>query len=405
MPITASRVFRPPFRGFLAARAVSLFGTSMSTVALAFGVLGASGDAADLGIVLAANLGPGLLLLLVGGAVADRFPRRAVLVAANLGAGLTQAGVAAVLLTGNYHLAVVSGLALVNGALEAFASPALRGIVAELVPAADLHKANSVLASTRNAVRIVAPVLAGVVTAAVGGGWAVAVDAGSFLVAAALLARLPVDTRGPRGRGSLLPDIRHGWREFRARPWVWSTSLSFCLVNLINVGPWMVLGPALVAERGGAAAWGLVLGVRAIGLLTMSVLVYRVVLSRPLRAGALAGAFGGLPLIALGTGADLPVLMACAFVAALGFAVSGVTWETALQQHVPRDVLSRVSSYDDLLSFGAIPVGLLLVGPAAGRWGADAVTLVCGVAYAVAVLLPLTSRSVRELGSASPPAG
>ncbi|WNV86353.1 MFS transporter [Umezawaea sp. Da 62-37] len=397
MPIT---VLSPPFRRFLAARFVSLFGTSMSTVALAFGVLDASGRAADLGIVLAANLGPGLLLLLVGGAVADRFSRRTVLVVANLGAGLTQAGVAVVLLTGNYHLALVTGLALVNGALEAFASPALRGIVAELVPAADLPKANSLLASTRNAVRIVAPVLAGAVTVAFGGGWAIAVDAGSFLAAAALLAGLPIGTRAPRGRGSLLPDIRHGWREFRARPWVWSTSLSFCLVNLINVGPWMVLGPALVTERGGAAAWGLVLGIRAVGLLAMSVVMYRVVPRRPLRAGALASAFGGLPLIALGTGADLPVLMVCAFVAALGFTVSGVTWETALQQHVPQDVLSRVSSYDDLLSFGAIPVGLLLVGPAADRWGAEAVTLVCGLVFAVAVLLPLTARSVRELGSA-----
>jgi MFS family permease len=373
----------------------------MSSVALAFGVLDASGGAADLGIVLAANIGPGLLLLLVGGAVADRFSRRTVLVIANLGAGLAQAGVAAVLLTGNYSLLLVSCLALVNGVMEAFASPALRGIVPELVPPADLQRANSLLASTRNATRIFGPVIAGVVAAAFGGGWAIAADALSFLIAAAFLARLPA-SRVPAARGSLLPDIRDGWREFRSTPWVWSTALSFCLVNLVNVGPWQVLGPLLTKEHSGEAAWGLVLGVRAIGLLAMSALMYRLVLSRPLRAGALAGAIGGLPLIALGIHADLPVLMACAFVGALGFALSGITWDTALQQHVPRDVLSRVSSYDDLLSFSSIPLGLLLVGPAAAKWGAETVTLVCGIAFVVAALVPLAVRSVRDLPAVVP---
>lgn len=382
----------PHFRTFLTARLVSYLGSSMSTVALAFGVLGASGQPADLGIVLAANIGPQLALLLVGGAVADRFSRRTLLVVANLGAGLAQAGVAAVLLTGSYSLLAVAALALVNGVLEAFASPALRGIVPELVPPADLGRANSLLASTRHGVRILGPALAGVIAAVAGGGWAVAVDALSFLVAAAFLTRLPA-TRASGARGSLLPDIRDGWREFRSRRWVWTAALSFCLVNLANVGAWQVLGPALT----GPAAWGLVLSVRATGLLLMSLLMYRITPRHPLRLGALIGATGGLPLVALGMDAALPVLVACAFVGALGFAVSGVVWDTALQRHVPGEVLSRVASYDDLLSFGAIPLSLLLVGPAAATWGAEAVTLVCGAVCAVSAVSPLAVREFRDL--------
>jgi hypothetical protein len=80
--------------------------------------------------------------------------------------------------------------------------------------------------------------------------------------------------------------------------------------------------------------------------------------------------------------------------------MSGITWDTALQQHVPRDVLSRVASYDDLLSFSSVPVGLLLVGPAAAKWGAETVTLVCGMVFVVAALLPLGVRSVRNLPAA-----
>ncbi len=380
------------FRTFLVARLVSYLGSSMSVVALAFGVLGASGRPSDLGIVLAASFGPHLVLLLVGGVVADRFSRRSVLVVANLGAGLAQAGVAAVLLTGHYSLLAVSALALVNGSLEAFASPALRGIVPELVAPADLGRANSVLASTRNGTRILGPVLAGLVAAAAGGGWAIAVDALSFLVAAALLTRLPASRTSP-ARGNLLPDLRVGWHEFRSRRWVWTAALSFCLFNLANVGVWQVLGPSLT----GPAAWGLVLSVRAVGLLVMSLLVYRVVLRHPLRVGALISATGGFPLVALGLDAALPVLVAAAFVGALGFAAWGVAWDTALQQHVPGDVLSRVSSYDDLLSFGSIPLSLLLVGPAATAWGAEAVALVCGVLCAVSAVAPLAVREFRDL--------
>ncbi|HWO65874.1 MAG TPA: MFS transporter [Umezawaea sp.] len=380
------------FRTFLAARAVSYLGSSMSAVALAFGVLGASGRPADLGIVLAASFGPHLALLLVGGAVADRFPRRAVLVVANLGAGLAQAGVAAVLLTGRYSLLVVSVLALVNGVLESFASPALRGIVPELVPPAEVRRANSLLASTRHGTRIAGPAVAGVIASVSNGGWAIAVDALTFLVAAAFLTRLPA-TPGSAGSGSLLPDIRDGWREFRSRRWVWTAALAFCVFNLANVGAWQVLGPALT----GPAAWGLVLSVRAVGLLVMSLLMYRVSPPHPLRTGALIAATGGFPLVALGVDAPLPALVGCAFVGAMGFATWGVVWDTALQQHVPAGVLSRVASYDDLLSFGSIPLSLLLVGPAAAAWGPEAVALVCGVVCALSSVAPLVVREFRDL--------
>jgi MFS family permease len=387
-----------PFRWFLAARLVSFLGTSMSTVALAFGVLGASGRTSDLGIAMAANIGPSLLLLLVGGAVADRFSRRSVLVVANLGAGLAQAGVAAVLLTGHYSLVAIAVLALANGSMRSFASPALRGIVPDLVPADDLRRANSALASSQNATRIFGPVLAGVIAAAASGGWAIAADALSFLVAAAFLTRLPATARASTGRGSLLPDIRHGWREFRARRWVWTTALAFCVFNLANVGAWQVLGPVLT----GPVAWGLVLSVRAVGLLLMSLLMSRISPRHPLRVGALVVATGGLPLVALGLDAAIPVLAACAFVAALGSAVWGVVWDTALGQHVPGDVLARVASYDDLLSFASIPLGLLLVGPAATVWGAGTVTLVCGIVVAASSLAPLTVRSFRDLPARPP---
>lgn len=394
---THSPLLRQPFAGFFLARLVSLLGSAMAPVALAFGVLDVAGGLSDLGIVLAAQVGPQLVLLLVGGAIADRFSRRNVLIVANLGAGLTQAGVAVVLLSGSYSLPLVAGLSLLTGALEAFASPALRGIVPELVPPDYLQRANSVLASTRNASRILGPALAGLIVVTFGSGWALAVDALSFLLAVPFLFSSEIASKTPPARGSLLPDIRAGWHVFCSTPWVWSMTLSFCFVNLFNVGPWQVLGPAIVKEQTSEAAWGVLLSLRAVGLLAMGLVMYKLVFQHPLRAGALAGSTGALPLMALGLHASLPTLIACTVIGALGLTVSGVTWETALGQHVPHDVLSRVASYDDLFSYAAVPVSLLLIGPASAWWGSRNVALLCSAGYAAATLAPLLVPSVRAL--------
>lgn len=180
------------FRWFFAGRLASLTGSAMTPVALAFAVLDASGRIGDLAVVLAAQSVPMLVLLLVGGVVADRVPRGAVLVVANTGAGLTQAATAYVLVGGGYALGTVVVLVALNGACAAFTMPALSGIVTELVPAGGLQRANSLLAVSRGAVRVVGPGLAGIVVATAGGGWALAVDAAGHLVA-------PGTRPGPRG--------------------------------------------------------------------------------------------------------------------------------------------------------------------------------------------------------------
>ncbi|AGL19005.1 MFS transporter [Actinoplanes sp. N902-109] len=392
-----SPLHRPNFRWFFAGRLVSLLGSSMAPVALAFAILDASHRTADLGIVLAARMIPLLALLLVGGAVADRFPRRTVLLVANLGAGATQATVAVILLTGRYQLLLVVVLEFLNGALDAFTGPALRGVLPELVPQDQLRKANSLLSSTRNATKILGPTAAALIVAGAGSGTAIAFDALTFLLAAAFLTpiRLPGRVRGTSS--TLLLDIRTGWHEFRTRQWVWAVVLSSALMNLFQTGTWQVLGPQLTRQTSGATAWGLVLSARGLGLLLMSTLMYRLVFRHLLRAGQLASVLGALPLLALGWHAHAPWLIAAALVAGLGSSLSAISWDTSLQEHVPPDKLSRLSSYDDLLSFAVIPLGQLTVGPLAGRFGGFAVAGCAGALYAVAAVASLLSRQVRDL--------
>ncbi|GAA2136440.1 MFS transporter [Kitasatospora kazusensis] len=377
---------------------MSLLGSSLAPVALAFAVLDASRSPGDLGIILAARMVPLLAFLLVGGATADRFSRRTVLVYANLGSALTQGGVAALLLTGHYSLLLVASLEVLSGVLAAFTTPALRGVVPQLVGKAQLRQANALLGSTSNATKVLGPSLSGILVVAAGSGPAIAFDALTYLLAAGCLARLSLPAGATTSRPSaVLTDIRDGWTEFRRIPWVWVVTVSSCLMNLVQTGTWQILGPTLTKQISGEATWGFVLSARGIGLLVMSTLMYRLMVRHLLRLGQLMSALGALPLLVLGTHLSAPWMIAAAFTAGLGSSVSGISWDTSLQEHVPAHVLSRVSSYDDLLSYIAIPIGQLSVGPFAQTFGGFTVITTTGIAYAAVAVIPLASTAVRRL--------
>lgn len=110
-----------------------------------------------------------------------------------------------------------------------------------------------------------------------------------------------------------------------------------------------------------------------------------------------AVAFGGAPMIALGVEPVLVAGAVAAFAAGFGIQLVGLSWDLAMQEHVPDEMLSRAYSYDMLGSFVAIPVGQLIVGPLAAVFGVEEVMLVAGIAYAALALATLASRSVRDL--------
>jgi MFS family permease len=396
---TALLLARRDFRWFLTGQTVSLLGSAMAPVALAFAVLAASHDkATDLGVVLTAHMIPMLVFLLIGGATADRFARRTVLVWSNLGSGLTQGTVAALLLTGHFSLAPVALLELLNGILAAFTTPALRGFVPELVGRNQIQQANALLSSIRNATKIFGPSLSGILVAVTGGGPAIAFDAATYLFAALCLRQLSTTSRPAKAaRSGILTDIREGWGQFIGLRWVWTVSATFCVVNLVQTGTWQILGPELTKKTSGTAAWGFVLSARGTGLLLMSTLLTRLTIRRFLAFGQLMSALGAVPLLVLGARLHAPFLIAAAFVAGLGSAVASVSWDTSLQEHVPAHALSRVCSFDDLLSYAAIPIGQLGVGFLAAAYGGFRVATVAGVVYVVAAGFPLLFRPVRRL--------
>ena len=391
-----------PFRIFFIGRSVSLLGSAMGPVALALALLVQGASAVELGVVLAAQVVPHLALSLLGGAIADRRSRRSVLVVSNVGAGLAQAGVAAVLIGGQLHLGALIVLSFVGGSMGAFLSPAQRGIVPELLPASDIVAGNSLLASAQSATRIVGPTAASLIVVSFGGGWAVALDALSYLVAGAVMARLPRSGRITAPARRLRADLAEGWSTFSHTRWILVTTVCIGLMNVITAGPWQILGPLLTQSNYGATTWGFALSCRAAGLLVMSLVMYRTSFTYLLRVSLLWGSLGGATLLALGLGQPIAIVLVLAFVSGAIYSLQGIAWESSLQQHVPPQMLSRISSYDEVVSYTAIPVGQLLVGPLAEQIGAATVTTWSAVLYGLASLAPLMVRQVRTLGAAQP---
>jgi len=388
------------FRRLLGAAAVSWFGDRMVTVALAFAVLAIDGSASSIGIVLAARTGAQLVCLLIGGVVADRVSRRALMVSADLSRLVTQGLLAGLVIAGTAEVWTVALLAGLGGAASGFFSPASVGLLPAIVGPERLQQANGLRATAMSAGEIGGPVLAGVLVAAVGAGWALAVDAATFGASAILLAGVRVPARAERAAASLWQEFREGWTIFRDTTWVWTFVLWASLAN-VTWGAWSVLGP-VVAQRdlGGAAAWGAINAALGVGALLGALGAIRQLPHRPILAAALTGftQIPALALLAAGAPAAPVALGALAF--GVGMMFGNAVWESALQRHIRPDALSRVSAYDWFGSFAFSPVGFAIWGPIAAGVGIGAALWISAAISVASTLALLCVRDVRELRSA-----
>jgi MFS family permease len=160
----------------------------------------------------------------------------------------------------------------------------------------------------------------------------------------------------------------------------------------------VVLGP-VVADRelGGPAAWGLIVAAGAAGFVVGGLVCLRLRPERYLLVGTTALLGLALPLLALASHQPTIVVAAASFASGFGVELFGVFWETALQQHVPLDRLSRVSAYDALGSFVFIPIGQTLAGPLAAAFGVEGTQLLCAAVVVTTTLACLATADVRGL--------
>ncbi|HTU78476.1 MAG TPA: MFS transporter [Solirubrobacteraceae bacterium] len=391
------------FRLLLVGQGASAVGDGIAPVALAFAVLDLTGSVGDLGLVLAAQSVPLLVFVLLGGVWSDRVSRGSVMLCSDLVRAGVQGGSAALLLTGAAGVWQLAALQALYGAARAFFGPAATGLVPETVDSDQLQQANGLMGVAENLARIVGPALGGVVVVAAGAGWGLACDGAAFLVSAVSLRMMRLAPLGPPERRGTLAELREGWRAFQSRTWLWVSVVSLTLIITVVFAPLYVLGPEVArAHLGGAGAWAAISTASGIGATVGGAVALRWWPRHPLRTGFLLTLAGEPVLLFLlaGPGPLAPIIV-FSLVSGMAATIFNVYWFTALQREVPQAELSRVSSWDQLGSYGLQPIGLVAVGPIAVAVGISTTLYAAGVLVLLLTGVVLSMPAVRNFTSPS----
>jgi MFS family permease len=394
------------FRLLWLGRVSSAIGDAIVPVALAFAVLSIDRSATALGGVLAAFTVARVVFTLAGGVVGDRLSRRTIMVACDLVRAAVQALVATLLLTHHMTLALFVACEAVVGTASAFFGPAADGLVPQTLGDGDLQAANALLGVSRNTLNVFGPALSGLLVGLAGPGYVFAIDAVSFVLSAAFVAQLDVDAPARAPFESFAAELRDGFREVTGRAWVRAPLVGFAISNVMFAS-FLVLGPpvflAHVAHP--KASWGLVSACGSVGAIVGALASVKLAPRRPLY-----GAFVSSTLIAIPIASLARPLPWEAIALAWGFGMGSIAlantwWETALQRLIPAHVYARVRSYDVLVSFVFMPVGMVAFGPVANTVGYERTLLAAAAIVAVtnvAVAFVPSVRAVTGEATAAP---
>ncbi len=401
---TFSSLSVPNYRKYFTGQAISLVGTWMQTTAQSWLVLTVTHSATDLGLVVALQTLPVLLLGPYGGVVADRVDKRRLMVVLQSAMGVQALVLGVLVLAGVVTFVDICVLAVVLGLNNCFENPARQAFVLEMVGAGDLRNAVSLNSTLVNAARAVGPAIAGLFIATVGTGWCFVANAVSFVAVVVSLVTMDVRALEPsppteRRRGQL----REGLRYVARTPELGIPLLMMGLVGMLAYEFQVTLPVA--AQRvfhGGSESYGLMTAAMGIGaaagglvsaargrtgirpLVVTAVLFGVVILATALSPDA-AVAYGALVLVGF---------------ASVTFLAMG---NSTLQLAAEPQLRGRVMALWSVAFLGSTPIGGPLIGWVSARAGAR-VGLGVGAAscLAAAALGLFALRSRRARGSAPP---
>jgi MFS transporter, DHA3 family, macrolide efflux protein len=353
---------RPDFRRLYLAVAASELGDSLHYIALMWFALDVGGPLGVIAVRLADSI-PAIVFGLHGGIAADRWSRKRLMVGADLVRGIVLIPIAVAGLAGSLPLwGLIVAAAVLETATSYFA-PAYGATVPSLVERANVQNANALVQATAQALSI--------------GGWAVAaalltfmpvsvffgVNALSFLVSAALIARLRHgEERDPHAPA---PRAREGFAAIRPHPVLVAAVVGLGVAVTITAGTWIAGVPTLVRDtlHHGAGGFSIVMTGYAAGSILAGLALARIPIRRKARASLIAWIMylPGYGLLALAT--SLPLAIAGAICAGAGQSTSLVLLNSAAQEEIPDGLLGRVLGLISLTHRGAHATGLILVSP------------------------------------------
>jgi MFS family permease len=380
-------------------QSISLVGDGVYTVALALETLRIDNHPLALSLVLAARLLPTVLLLVAGGVIVDRIPRRLAMLASDSTRGVAVAVVAVLVTLGTLQIWELVVISAVFGAADALFYPAATAVTPEILPA-DLLLQGSALNHTSQTVSqmLIGPALGGLVVATLGYQWGFAIDAASFAVSAGCVIAMSSRPRPEPSGHSPLTDAREGLRYVRSQRWLWVSLLGAGLANFAAFSPLSVLVPLLVRDvlLQGPLALGLVLAAGGVGGGVAAILVARFGAPRLRITLMWAGwAISAASIVGLSFAPNVWFVGAFAFIITGTLMYGNVLWFPIMQEIVPPELLGRASSVDWLVSLSLSPLGVLVSGALAGVIGTRD-TMLAGGCIALALCGFLFVPGVRD---------
>lgn len=351
---------------------ISNVGTWMQRVAQDWLVLTqlTHNNATAVGVVMALQFGPMLLLLPVTGLAADLLDRRKLLLATQAAMGALAFGLGILTVAGLVQLWQVYLFAFLHGCVAAFDAPARQTFVSELVGDADLSNAVALNSTSFHAARMIGPAVAGVLIAAVGSGWVFLINGVSFAAVLCSLGLLRIDDlhrkdRVPRTRGSLVEGFRYVWN----RPDLKAVLLMLFLIGTFGLNfPIFISTMSVTVFHAGAGRYGLLTSAMAIGSVVGALLSAR--RAQPRQALLLTGA------AIFGLGCTLAAIMPNVWLFGLLLAVIGISAQTfnttansAVQLSTEPAMRGRVMAIFLAIALGGTPFGAPIVGWVADHFG------------------------------------
>lgn len=382
------------------ARFISNYGNGLGPIAIAFGVLALpNGSANLLGIALGSTAVCFLLMAPFGGVIADKYGRARMV-------GLTDMLAGIVLFIQVYFFAIgdvtLLVLILVNGAfgiLWGVFWPAFAGVLPSVLPEEALQKGNAINSLVANAGIILGAASAGFLVSGFGAATALAIDAISFFVSGVMIFTFRhVTPRAEVTENTVFDDLKHGWQVFRSFRWIVVIVISFSFIVMCWAAAESVLGPLIALEHfNGPKSWSLVITAESAGLIVGALIALKIKPKFPMRFLMLSSFTITFYIWTMAKPQSLALIAFGAFLFGITLDLWGTLWSTALQRKVPRDSLSRVSSFDAMGSMIFKPVGLAIAAPLSVLFGIDNFLLILAGITAVAILLPLFDPTVRNM--------
>src|ERR1043165_5169909 len=400
------------YRLFFAGQLISLIGTWMDQVAESWLVYRLTGSALLLGTVAFASQIPVFLLAPIGGALADRYDRRRILVATQSSMMLLTFVLAWLTLSHRVQIWHVVTLAALTGIVNAFDLPARQAFVVDMVSRADLVNAIALNSSMFNGARIIGPALAGIVVAAIGEGWCFFANGISFIAVIAGLLLMKMERPRQAIEGSPIENIIEGFKFVGQSGPVRALMLLLGLVSFTAM-PYAVLMPLFADQilHGGAQALGLLMGCSGVGALGGALTLAMRKTLKGLSVWVAASCAGfGLALLLFSFSRTLWLSALLLVPAGFCMMIQMASSNTLIQSMVPDRLRGRVMSVYAMNFMGMAPPGALRSGSLAHSLGAPWTVAIGGmVAIAGAGIfglkLPVLRPAAREMIIAQQMAG